>query len=177
MKTKYSDSLVPLGIGSSFISLLLFMLFTGTIAGLCCESTRSFKQLGGIPLLLVFLTLLVGPLFYNKKTSRFEKAQKTVTSFKFFGEIQGLRGTFIKLLVYEESIEIRAFYHRYYLPFTNINSISTDPVLWGTKLNIASEIDGTPNYIISSEEQFSDIAALIETKFKSNKKSDYPGYV
>lgn len=168
---------MPLGIGSSFISLLLFMLFTGAIVGLCCESTRTFKQLGGIPLLLVFLILLVGPLFYNRKISRFEKGQKTVISFKFFGEIQGLRGTFIKLLVYEEGIEIRAFYHRYYLPFTSIISISADPVFSGKKLNIASEIEGTPNYIVSSEAEFPDIAALIETKFISSKESDYPGHV
>jgi hypothetical protein len=169
MKTKYSDSLIPLGIGTSFISLLIAILSIGAITGLYFEGKHSIKQLGGVPLLFAFLTLLVGPLLYNRKRSRFEKENKIDDTFEVFGTIQGLRGTFITFLIYEEGIEIRAFYHRYYLPFKDIISISTDEGCISTRLNIVTEIDGVPEYIVSSGKQFLYLVSCIKRKFKPNQ--------
>ncbi len=39
-------------------------------------------------------------------------------------------------LVYEEGFEIRAFYHRYFIPFDNIVSVAIERTLLSNRINI-----------------------------------------
>ncbi|MDF1592404.1 MAG: hypothetical protein P1P89_12885 [Desulfobacterales bacterium] len=106
MDKKYSDSLFPIGIGASFVWTLVIMLIAGAMAGFPLGDKHNFKQLGGVPLLIIFLVLLVGPILYNRKISRFQKDKWVLGQFDGIGMIQGLRGAFFRLFVYEDGMEI-----------------------------------------------------------------------
>lgn len=167
MKTEYSESFLPAGIGSSFIMLLTAIFFCGLAAGLIFQDSQGMEQMGGVPLLVAFLVLLVGPLLYNRRKSRFERNRQPEKEFESFCSIQGLRGTFVRILLYENSIEIRAFYHRYHLPFQKIRFISFAQEKSFSRLAITSEIDDFPEYIVSSGKEFNSMAILIREKFEN----------
>jgi uncharacterized membrane protein len=119
MHREYSDSIFPFGIGASFIISLVGLLLAGSLIGVFLGPLlvqKGFEQGGGIILLIIVLVIIVGPIIYNKRISRFEKEKTVLKVIDHFGMIQGLRGAFIRLLLYEEGLEIRAFYHRYFIP-------------------------------------------------------------
>ncbi len=169
MNKEFSDSIFPIGIGASFILALVVMLSASAILGLFLSDKIDSPQLGGVFLLFIFLVLLVGPIFYNRKESRFERERFVLKRYDGIGIIQGLRGALFRLLVYEKGIEIRAFYHRYYIPFDRMNSASIEEGYFNGRLNIVTGIDGIPDYIVSSGKQFLSLAFLIAEKAKSNK--------
>lgn len=169
MNKEYSDSIFPMGLGASFISTLVVMLSASAILGLFLSDKIDFPQLGGVFLLIIFLVLLVGPIFYNRKESRFERERFVLKRHDGIGILQGLRGALFRLLVYEKGIEIRAFYHRYYIPFDRINSASIEEGYFNCRLNIVTGIDGIPDYIVSTGKQFLSLAFLIAEKAKSKK--------
>ena len=172
MNQKYSDSMFPWGIGASFvisfITLMLLGVFGGVFWGSYIES-NGIKQGGGLILLVAILVILVGPMIDNKRVSRFERGKKPIEIIDHFGIIQGLRGAFIRLLMYDDGIEIRAFYHRYYIPFVKINGVSIEKLLFSNRINIKTKIDGVPEFMTLPDKQLSDLASIIENKIGHKK--------
>lgn len=166
MNSQYKDSLVPLSIGTSFFLILIAFLAAGAIAGLFLDNEEELQQLGGIPLLIIFLVLVVGPLFYNKNISRFEKDREIQHKIDCIGTIQGLRGAFLRCLIYEDGIEIRAFYHRYFIPYSQIQKLSISENKFSTILNFPSGIDGIPDTIVSSGIKFQSLSRIIQKKIE-----------
>ena len=164
MDKQYSDSLIPLSIGTSFFLILIAFLAAGTIAGFFLDNEEELQQLGGITLLVIFLILVVGPLFYNKKESRFEKDREIQHRLDYIGTIQGLRGALFRCLIYEDGIEIRAFYHRYFIPYSQIQKLSISENKFSTILNFLSGIDGIPDRIVSSGIEFQILSRIIQKK-------------
>lgn len=141
-------------------------VFWGTIL-----KQQNLEQGGGIILLISILVLLVGPIFYNKRVSRFERERTPVKTIDHFGIIQGLRGAFIRLLLYDDGLEIRAYYHRYYIPFEKIDGVSIERILLsGRRINIKTIIKGAPGWLTLPDEQLSDLASIIQNKIRYNKK-------
>jgi|LQYC01.1.fsa_nt_gi hypothetical protein len=172
MNREYSDSLFPSGIGVSFIITLLALLLGGLLAGVFLGpflAKKGFEQGGGIILLLIFLVIMVGPIIYNKRISRFEKERTALRIIDHFGMIQGLRGVFIRLLLYEEGLEIRAFYHRYFIPFGKIDGVSIERLLFDKRINIKTTITGMPEFLTLPEKQLSDLTSIIQNKIRYNK--------
>ena len=168
MRTEYSESCLPAGIGNSFILLLAAVLLCGLVAGLIFQKSQGMDQMGGVPLLVAFLVLLIGPHLYNRRKSRFEGSRKPIKDIESFCSIQELRGTFVRILLYEDGIEIRAFYHRYFLPFQKILFISFTEGKSVSRLKIFTEMDDFPEYIISSGKEFISMALLIRKKFNNS---------
>ena len=167
MNHKYSDALFPWGIGASFVTALLALIFGGALVGVFLGpylDQKNFKQGGGIILLVIILMIVVGPMIYNKRVSRFEKKKKPIKIIDHFGIIQGLRGTFIRLLLYEEGLEIRAFYHRYYIPFEKIDGVSIERILFCNRINIKTRLEGVPGFLTLPDKQLSDLASIIQKK-------------
>lgn len=132
---------------------------------------KGFKQGGGIILIIIVLVIIVGPIIYNKKISRFEKERTPLKIIDHFGIIQGLRGTFIRLLLYEEGLEIRAFYHRYYIPFDKIIGVSINKLLFEKRISIKTTITGMPEFLTLPEKKLSDLDSIIQNKigyYKAN---------
>jgi hypothetical protein len=86
------------------------MLIMGSVAGYLLKDQINIQQFGGIPLIVIFTVLLVGPMLFIKRKSRFETDKAVVATFDGIGTIQGLRGALFRVLIYEEGIEIRALY-------------------------------------------------------------------
>ncbi len=166
MDKKYSDSLMPSGIGTSFCLILAAFIAAGAAAGFLLNDSDDFQQLGGISLLAVFLALLAGPALYNKRKSRFEKDREVLEEYNGAGTIQGLRGVFFRLLIYEDGIEIRAFYHRYFIPYNRIQKLSIRENNFSTVLNFPTGIDKIPDRIVSSSSGFQAISLIIQRKTK-----------
>jgi hypothetical protein len=172
MNREYSDSLFPFGIGASFIISLLALLLAGSLIGVFLGPflvQKGFEQGGGIILLIIVLVIMVGPIIYNKRISRFEKERTALKIIDHFGMIQGLRGAFIRLLLYEEGLEIRAFYHRYFIPFGKIDGVSIERLLFDKRINIKTTITGVPEFITLPEKQLSDLTSIIQNKIRYSK--------
>jgi len=173
MDKDYSDSLFSASIIKSFIVSFILMMIALSIAGFLIEYYTDEKNLipngGGIFLLILFLLFLAGPLIYNRRKSRFEKEKILIEKFDGIGEIQGLRGAFYRVIIYEDGIEIRAFYHRYFIPYERIMKISMEDAFLGKRLNITTEIDGMPDYIKSSGKELLSLSNLIKEKVKPGK--------
>jgi hypothetical protein len=167
MNRKYSDSLFPWGIGASFVITLLALISGGVLAGVfkgMFLEQKNFKQEGGVILLIIFLVIVVGPIVYNKKVSGFERGRIPLRIIDHFGVIQGLRGAFIRLLLYKEGIEIRAFYHRYYIPFELIDGASIERLFFCNGINIKTKIEDVPEFFTLPDEQLSDLVEIIRNK-------------
>ena len=169
MDKKYSDSLLPLGIGGSFFAMLVLMLLAGTLVGVLLGDLQEYTQLGGVVLLVIFVVLLIGPMLYNRKRSIFEQERSVIDVFDGFGTLQGLRGAFFRLIIYNEGIEIRAFYHRYFIPFEKIKQVSIEKGLIGHRINFVTEIIGIPDYLASSDQKFQAVALHIQKETLSQR--------
>jgi hypothetical protein len=172
MHREYSDSIFPFGIGASFIISLVGLLLAGSLIGVFLGPLlvqKGFEQGGGIILLIIVLVIIVGPIIYNKRISRFEKEKTVLKVIDHFGMIQGLRGAFIRLLLYEEGLEIRAFYHRYFIPFEKIDGVSIERLLFDKRINIKTTITGVPKFITLPEKQLSGLTSIIQNKIRYNK--------
>ncbi len=164
MKNKYSDSLFPFGIGTTFCLILMISLFTGAIMGYLLRNNHSFEQGGGIILLIIIIILFVVPMFGNRKKSHFEQNKKVLAEYDGIGTIQGLRGAMFRLVIYEEGMEIRALYHRYYIPFKEIKKVEKKEGYFSKRLDIVTGISGIPDYIESSDKKFWELAELIKKR-------------
>jgi len=171
MKQKYTDSFFPCGIGASFIITLLALMLGGLLLGVFSGpfmEQKNIEQGGGIILLVIILVIVVGPIFYNKRVSLFERERTPLKITDHFGTIQGLRGAFIRLLIYEEGFEIRAFYHRYLIPFDKIDGVSIEKILLSNRINIKTTIKGAPEFLSLPDKQLSDLAIIIRNKIRYN---------
>jgi len=165
MNRKYSDSLFPWGIGASFVIFLLALIAGGFLAGTFLDPyLKNFKQGGGIILLVIILVIVVGPLLYNKKASRFERERTPLKIIDHFGVIQGLRGASIRLLLYDEGVEIRAFYHRYYIPFEMIEGVSIERIFFCKGISIKTTIKDMPGFLTLPDKDLSDLFKAIQNK-------------
>jgi len=172
MNRKYSDSLFPWGIGASFVIVLLALMSGGALVGVFLGpflEHKNFRQGGGIILLVIILVIVVGPLLYNKRISRFQRERTPLKITDHFGIIQGLRGAFIRLLIYDEGIEIRAFYHRYYIPYKIIDGVSIERIFVCNRINIKTIIKGVPGFLTLPDKQQSDLVSIIRNKIGYNK--------
>ena len=167
MKNQYVESFLPFGIGASFALILGGLLGLGALLGYLIGEQPPFNQLGGIVLLIIFLAVFVGPLIYNKKASSFEHGRTVVDKYDGMGLIQGLRGAFFRLIAYEDGLEIRAFYHCYFIPYNHIRRFDIDEGLLRHRLNIETGLEGVPEYLAASDKKFLNLLRLIETKVQT----------
>ena len=167
MKNQYVESFLPFGIGASFALILGGLLGLGALIGYLIGDQPPFNQLGGIVLLIIFLAVFVGPLIYNKKASNFEPGRTVVDKYDGMGLIQGLRGAFFRLIVYQDGLEIRAFYHCYFIPFSHIRHIEIKESFLSHRLNIETGLEGVPEYLAASDRKFLTVLRLIETKVQT----------
>jgi len=171
IENKYSDSLIPFGIGTSFFLILVMLLLAGSTVGYFLKDYETFPQSGGIILLIIFVFLLLLPVPYNRRKSPFEKNRVVLGKYDGIGVIQGLRGALFRLIVYEEGIEIRAFYHRYYIPYETIKKVIIEDRYFSKRLTIDTEIAGVPDYIVASDKKFAELAYIIEKKIRDKRPS------
>jgi hypothetical protein len=172
MDRDLSDALFPFGIGASFVITLLALMLLGSVVGFLLApflAQEGFVHGGGIVLLVIFLVTIVFPIAYNRRISRFERQRTPLCTMDHFGTIHGLRGTFIRLLVYDDGLEIRAFYHRYFIPFDRIEDASIERLVFGKRLAIKTSLKGAPEFLALPDKELSDLVSTIKRKLENDQ--------
>jgi hypothetical protein len=101
----------------------------------------------------VFPLSLLGPILYNRKTTPFEQIRKPIQTVTGGGRVSQFRGSnwpFYRLLVYSDGLEIRAFFHAFFIPYdeiTDIDVIRSAIPLATPSLSVECDLPGVPRSI------------------------------
>jgi hypothetical protein len=69
-------------------------------------------------------------------------------------------------------VEIRAFYHRFYIPYENIRTVALKEESFGfMRLCVETGIAGIPDYITACDKKIREFAHLLEEKIKTSGNS------
>jgi hypothetical protein len=169
MKSKYSASLNPFSVGTGIFLCFFIWLIAGVLS---LYFYPPISKYGTIWFLFIIVVLVLIPIIRNKRKSIFE--QNRIVLYKYDGLERQMY--FFRLIVYEDGIEIRAFYNTYFIPFDEIKDIRTEAkyftlVRFGKGLTIETGIEGLPDYIeaLQNVDEFSKIAELIIKKYNERK--------
>lgn len=141
---QYKDSPFPFGIIGTFaIMMAVFMV-----------AILFVEKLGGpelIPYVFLpaFFIMFFGPVIYNTFPSSFQKERSIVRSFTGGGSISLFHGSwpFFKLMVYHDGLEIRAMFHRYFIPYDKMDNIPDKVGFFNRGLLIKSDLPDVPSGI------------------------------
>ena len=144
LQTKYKDALLPFGIiGTSvfLIGLPLLIIFV-------LEKYYG-PGLGHYLFMPMFLFIFFGPVVYNYIPSSFQKERSVVASYTGGGSILSLGGSwpFFRLMVYDDGVEVRTMFHRYFIPYNKMADISDKIGFFSRGLLIKSDLPGVPSSI------------------------------
>lgn len=121
-QVKFKDSPAPFGIFGT-----LFLL----IAILLCIIMIALKYMGPQAMSFIFfpmfLLAFIGPALYNRAQSPFEieRGRTFIASYTGGGSIFLFGGSwpFFRLLVYQDGVEIRVMFQRYFIPYDKMDDI------------------------------------------------------
>ena len=143
---KYKDALFPLGL------LGAFALFFNVIA-----VSIGIVLFVGDPHLVPFsitviIFLCLSAVLYNFVSSPFERARSLIASCTGGGrtlQTFQFQGTwpFFRLMVYEDGIEIRVMFHRFFIPYDKMDNLSSETWFLGEGLYIESDLRDVPSSI------------------------------
>jgi hypothetical protein len=147
VKKEFFESPFPFGIGGSFLASLFLLVAGGAALQLLALEFLQVRLPGAAILLVIVSAVMVGPWLYNRRPSRFQEGREVQRILDGFGTVPGLRGAFIRLLLYADGLEARVFYHRCFVPFRSGPEFS----LSGGRLRIVTVAAGFPEVIAMSE--------------------------
>jgi hypothetical protein len=141
----YREAPVPFGVLGTFaISLAVPMIVL--ISAHEYVSPQVFALLFGA----LFLLLFAGPVLYNRKPSGFEQTRNVLASYTGGGSLFMFNGSwpFFRLLVYDDGVEIRVEYHRFFIPYDKMEDLP-DKVKFFSLGGILfkSDLPAVPSYI------------------------------
>lgn len=141
-ETKYKDSPFPFGVTGTF--LLSF-------AVLPIAAALGFVGLEYLPYVLLpaFGVIFCAPIAYNYISSRFEDGRTRLTSYTGGGSIFLFNASwpFFRLLVYEDGVEVRVEFHRFFIPYGSMGDFPTKVGFFTRGLLIVSDLPGVPSKI------------------------------
>ena len=96
-----------------------------------------------------FLFIFLGPVLYNNIPSSFQKERKIVASFTGGGSIFLFHGSwpFFRLIVYEDGLEIRFMFHRFFIPYDKMEDIPDKVGFFNRGILIKSDLPDVPSGI------------------------------
>lgn len=140
----YKDALFPFGILGTFALLiggLMIMVFS--VEKYLGESLRPVIFLAG------FAFVFFSPMIYNRFPSPFEKNRQVIASYTGGGTVFLFQGTwpFFRLIVYEDGIEVRVMFHRFFIPYEHMEDIPEKVGFFSRGILIKSNLPGVPSGI------------------------------
>ena len=110
-----------------------------------------------------FFIMFFGPIIYNTFPSSFQKERSIVRSFTGGGSISLFHGywPFFKLMVYHDGLEVRAMFHRYFIPYENMDDIPGKVGFFNRGLLIKSNLPDVPSGIRFSGFGMKKIVAVV----------------
>jgi hypothetical protein len=143
-ETTYHDSPFPFGLPITFILVLggtfIAVFITLKIVGL---------EVIGAVMIPIFLFFFIGPTVYNHIQSPFQKDRRVISSHTGGGSINLFNGTwpFFRLLLYEDGLEVRIMFHRYFIPYNMMDDPPEKAGFLSRGLLIKSDLPGVPSTI------------------------------
>lgn len=141
---KYKDALLPFGIvgtGAFVIGIPLLIIFI----------LEKFYGPGLVGYIFIptFLFVFFGPVVYNYIPSPFQRERSLVGSYTGGGSIFLFSGSwpFFRLMVYEDGIEVRTMFHRFFIPYDKMGGIPDRIGFFRRGLLISSDLPGVPSGI------------------------------
>jgi hypothetical protein len=160
-QVNYADSVLNIGLFPSFA-----LFISGSLAILMIIDHAFGDSYLQFSFPLVFIALFLGPIMYNRRTSPFEKSRKIIKSYTGGGAIGFFHATtpFFRLLLYEDAIEIRVFFHSFLIPYDKMEKAPElrQKVFGG--ISITSDLPGVPFYIMFYGSRSSEIYSFIQSQ-------------
>ncbi len=143
-ETTYKDSPFSFGVGGTFVLLLAVPL--GLVAAAAGLGGLEYVAYAFPP---VFLVVFCAPIAYNYVSSRFEDGRTRLASYTGGGSIFMFNASwpFFRLLVYEDGVEVRVEYHRFFIPYASMGELPIKAGFFTRGLLIASDLEGVPSKI------------------------------
>lgn len=141
---KYKDSPSPFGVAGTFALLIAVPMAIIMIV----------QKYGGpeaVPFffLSAFLLIFVGPALYNRVPSPFENERNPAASYTGGGSMLLFSGSwpFFRLLVYPDGVEIRAMFHRYFIPYDTMDDLPDKIGFFNRGVLFRSNLPDVPTHI------------------------------
>ncbi len=141
---KYKDALFPFGIFGTFALLITIPLTLFFVI----ERFGDPKQMAFM-FMPIFFFVFFTPVAYNFFPSTFQKQRNLLASFTGGGSIFLLNGTwpFFRLIVYNDGLEIRVMFHRFFIPYDKMEDIPEKVSFFTRGILIKSNLPGVPSGI------------------------------
>lgn len=160
---RYCHALLPFGVHLTFFGLLAAGLLVGLLVSQLAEGAAAPGVFLPVLLLLVF-----GPILFNYLPSPFQKQRRPLDAATGGGSILLLNGSwpYFRLLIYEDGLEVRFFFHAWFIPYARLESATLQRVFFSTALLIRSDLPKVPNRIRFFSFRKKDLLARIEARLK-----------
>lgn len=159
---KYKNALFPFGIFITFV-LFIAVFFIGFFVLSKLIDNQEFHRY----FLVFFLLVFFSPSAYNYIPSPFQKGKIIVSSHTGGGSIYLISGSwpFFRLLIYQDGIEIRFMFHRFFIPLDKLMDLPEKIGFFSRGILIKSDLPDVPSAIRFSGLGLKDIlSTLHETR-------------
>ncbi len=141
---KYIDALFPLSVFGTFalfLAVLLIAFFATVGSGYPEQTAFLFMP--------TFFFIFFAPIAYNYFPSPFQKHKHLIASFTGGGSVLFFGGTwpFFRLLIYNDGLEVRVMFHRFFIPYDQLDEISQNFGFFSRGLLIKTTLPGVPAVI------------------------------
>lgn len=143
-QAKYKDALFPFGLlGTLAISI------AAPLAIMFVLSQRYGEKVFLFIMPLFFIFIFLGPVIYNQLKSPFEKQREVLSSYTGGGSTFLFSGSwpFFNLLVYRDGVEIRVFFHRFFVPYDKMDDLQEKIGFFTMGILFKSDLPGVPSRI------------------------------
>ncbi|OGW37946.1 MAG: hypothetical protein A2X58_08390 [Nitrospirae bacterium GWC2_56_14] len=116
----YKESPVRFGVVGTFVIFLGIMMFSMFFV---MEHIAPAAAVFMFP--LMFVVIFVGPAWFNRLPSSFEQTRTVAASYTGGGSMFMFNGSwpFFRLLVYDDGVEIRVMFHRFFIPYDKMEDL------------------------------------------------------
>ena len=115
---------------------------------------RAPRKIGGPAIagaffLPVFILVFFSPILYNRVASPFEQERPLVASYTGGGSTFLLNASwpFFRLLVYNDGVEIRVIFHRFFIPYDRMEDLPAKLGFFSMGILFRSDLPGVPSSI------------------------------
>lgn len=141
---KYKDSLFPLGILGTFILIMGMGMIPAFFATVFWGA-----QAAGFIFLPCFLFIFFTPIIDNHRPSPFQRKRDVIAAFTGGGSVFLFSGSwpFFRLFVYQDGLEIRVMFHRFFVPYDEMGDIPEKLGFFNRGILIESNLPDVPSGI------------------------------
>lgn len=144
VENSYKESPFPFGVVGTFVIFLGIMMFSMFFV---MEHTAPAAAAFMFP--LMFVVIFVGPAWFNRLPSSFEQARTVAASYTGGGSMLMFNGSwpFFRLLVYDDGVEIRVMFHRFFIPYDKMEDLPDKIKFFSFGVLFKSDLPGVPSSI------------------------------